>query len=182
MSANPDPRSLFGHLWGSFQAAVNDPEVRAQPGGVQSYVWQSIRNDYLSKGEPLPAGSFQAVNALLSLAGAQRRASDALDRSIKDFQRTGIDSAITAEHLAPDIDSRGLGDQAGGALYRIRFEAPMAAGEDQFFSRFTWDPGLEVPQTISELLGGLDDAAAAAAEDYDLEYSGDAAILSITTV
>lgn len=174
MSSNPPRANPLSHLWGSFQRAVNDPQVRATPGGVQQYVWQSVRNDFLSRGENLPPGSFQAVNQLLGLAGQQRRAVQNLNRAISDYQRTGLDQAITAQHLAADIDSRSLDARLGGDRYRIRFQAPMTIEGELVNVPLTWDPGLELPQTVSGLLAGLDDAAMAAAQDYDYEYQGEA--------
>ena len=175
-------RGIFGRLWGSFQAAVNDPEVRAVPGGVQMYVWQSIRNDYLSRGESIPAGSFQAVNALLSLAGQQRAANERLQRALDTYQRTGLDQAILGDHMNADIDSRAPNAMPLGPSLRIRFEAGMIVDGQTIFSSFTWDPGLNPPQSASELLAGIEDAANTAAADYEMEYGGSAAILSITTV
>lgn len=182
MASKPDPRSLFGHLWGSFQTAVNDPLVRDQPGGVQQYVWQSVRNDYLSRGEPLPPGSFQGVNALLSLAGQQRRAAAQLGKAIDAYQLTGRETALTSEHMSPDIDTRPLSAQLTGPRLRIRFGAQMTLQGELIVQNFTWDPGLNVPQTVGGLLEGLDEAAAAAAEDYGFEWTGNATVLSVTTI
>src|SRR5205823_4224852 len=138
--------------------------------------------DFLSKREPLPPGSFQAVNSLLSLAGQQRRATDELDRAIATYRRTGLDQALTGAQIAPDIDSRSLDARLGGAMYRIRYEAAVQVEGDIVMTRFTWDPGLELPQTVSGLLDSLDAEAATAAEDYGWTYDGDAAVLSITSI
>jgi hypothetical protein len=178
-SASQNPLS---HLWGSFQAAVNDPDVRAQPGGVQQYVWASVRSDFLSRGENLPPNSFAAVNELLSLAGQQRAANTRLQAAINSYQKTGLDAAIMAEHTAPDIDSRALNEQLLGPAFRIRYEAPFMADGGEIFLPLTWDPGIQIPQSISELMSGLDEAAFTEAGDYGYEYSGGATVVGITTV
>lgn len=173
----------FAHLWGSYQAAVSDPVLRAQPGGIQQFVWASIRNDFLSKGEVIPAGAFAANNALLSLAGQQRAANLKLQDAITKYRATGIDSAlIAANHTAADIDSRPAHQQPNGPEWRIRFQYGTIVEGEQFTERGTYNPGLGKPQSISQLLGQIDDAAAAISENYGFEYAGGAEILGITAV
>lgn len=178
-----NPSNPFSHLWGSFQSAVNDPEIRNVPGGVQQYVWASVRNDYLGRGENLPAGSFAAVNELLSLAGRQRAAATQLGRAVTEFQRTGIDRAIMAgEHTAADIDARSLNQQANGPDWRVRFEYGVTVDGEPVMLRGTWDPGILKPQSVSGLLDAVEQAAQTLAEDYGYEYAGDFALNSITEV
>ena len=174
------PNNPLRGLWGSFQAAVNDPDLRAQPGGVAQYVWASVRNDYLSRGESLPAGSFQAVNELLSLAGQQRRAAQELQRAIDTYQRTGLDQAITASHWAEDINARPLNMRGIGTAGIIRFTADYTAQGVTLPMRISHRTPTFWPQSVSELLDLLDQAAAAHADDYDTEFDGNITDISIT--
>lgn len=175
-------RDLLGRHWGSFLAAVNDPEVRGQPGGVQSFVWQTLRNDYLSRGEPLPAGAFQAVNTLLGVAGSARRASLALARDITEVNRSGLDRSLVAEHLARDIDARDLGQMPLGPEWRIRFEVAFNVEGESLRQWITWDPGLNPPGTVQELLDSSEDVAQLLAGDYGVDYEGLTGGFSVTTI
>ena len=178
MAAHPQLGDL-AHLWPSFVGAVNDPVLRAQPGGIGAYVWASVRNDYLGRGEALPPGAFQAVNAGLSLAGAQRRASLALQQASDFVARTGIDQGITAEHISRAIDAAPLGSQPLGPQHRITYTAGFIIGGVLVDVTLTHDAGYDLPQSISALNDLIDQAAQAAAADYGYEYTGSSAVLSI---
>lgn len=179
----PGPASNpLSHLWGSFQAAVNDPVVRSQPGGVQSYVWASVRQDFLSRGDPLPAGSFAAVNELLSLAGQQRRARNELQSASNEVFRSGRDQTlIEGSHTALDIDARfPHGDSR--ERWRVGFEYSVLVDGQEVMLRGLWDVGpQEKPQSFSDLQAQIEEAAQVQAADYEYEYAGAAALTQITT-
>lgn len=167
-----DARNLLGQHWSAFVGAVFDPEVRAQPGGVQSYVWASLNTFYLSRGETPPPGSFQAVNALLSLAGEQYRAQATLGQALSSFGRTGTDRAIDANMISRAVDAAPLGSQPLGPQYRITYEAMAMVEGQPVFLTLTHDAGYDLPQSLSGLQDLVDAAAPVALSDYDFEFGG----------
>lgn len=167
--ANQNP--LAG-LWGSFQAAVNDPELRGRPGGIQQYVWASVRNDYLGRGEAIPAGAFQAVNQLLSLAGQQRRASNELAQSIDLWQRAGLDQALTSSHWSWDVNARDLNQQPLGPNGIVRFTAVYEVEGESVLMRLSDRFGAAWPQSVGDLIDRINESAAAYADEYDVEFAG----------
>lgn len=179
--ASPFAGNPFAHRFGTFQAALNDPAVRSTPGGVQMYVWQDLRNYYLSRGEPLPAGAFGAVNQLLNLAGQQRQAALNLSKAVAFAERTGIDQAIVGGHIAPSIDTRPLDAQLGGAQHRVVYETVQVVDGEPVYSYLTHDFGFDLPQSVSALNDVIQQAAQLQAADYGYEWGGvatPAAILS----
>ena len=172
-------RDLLGVHWSSFVAAVYDPTVRATPGGVQMFVWQSLNNYYLSRGDALPQGAFGAVNSLLSLAGEQRRAGFSLSQALKTWQSSGLDQAITADHVGRSIDSSTFGGFTGLLQYRVIYQTTdIVDGEPQTSYR-TWVAGRDLPESTSGLQSAIEDAAQLAAADYGNEWSGEASPVSI---
>ena len=165
-------RDLLGQHWSAFVGAVFDPTVRATPGGVQMYVWQSLNSFYLSQGETLPKGSFAAVNTLLNVAGQQYRASATLDQALASFQRTGRDQAITSGLIAPSIDSAALGTQPLGPQYRLTYQSLVMAEGEPVYLNLTHDAGYDLPQSLSGLQSLIDEAAQVAAADYGFEWGG----------
>lgn len=172
-------RDLLGQHWSAFVAAVYDPTVRAQPGGIQSYVWQSLNNFYLSRGESLPSGSFQAVNSLLSLAAGQRQAGLNLADALHSMEGTGIDQAITGNLIAPSIDSRPLDQQPLGAQHRLIFQAGFIVDGQPIFGNYTLDLGYDLPATLGGLNQAALDAATSQGLDYGWEFDGSAVPVSI---
>ena len=179
MASSSPLQNPFAAQWSAFTGAVNDPTVRATPGGVQMYVWQSIQNDYIARGASLPPNAFQAVNQLLSLAGEQRAKALALQRSDTLYQRTGLDQAVVAQnHIAPAIDSSLLGSTAG-AQYRITYEAAALIDGQNVLLTLTHDAGFNLPQSMSALNFVIQDAANVRLADYGYEFTGEASVLSI---
>lgn len=174
-----EARTLLGRQWPAIVAAVNDPVVRATPGGVQQYVWASMSRDYLSRGEAFPAGSLAAVNRLLSLAGQQRAASLALAGAITTSARSGLDQQISATHIAPSIDSLGPGSQALGTQYRVIYETQHIVNGEAVQAILTHDLGFQLPQSLSSLQSTIEQAAQVEAADYGYEWGGIATSLSI---
>jgi hypothetical protein len=169
----------FAGRFGTFQRAVNDPAIRAVAGGVQMYVWQDLRNEYLSRGESLPAGAFQAVNQLLSLAGQQRRASAALSEAFLRKEQTGLEAALLSNHTAPAIDSRALNDMVSGPQHRVIYRSLLLVEGEPILQEFTHDFGFDLPQSLSGLQDQVDAAAQIVAADYEYEWGGAAVPLSI---
>jgi len=162
----------FAGRFGTFQAAVNDPQVRATPGGVQQYVWQDLRNYYLSRGEPLPPGSFAAVNQLLSLAGQQRRAQLALSSAYRQREETGQPGTITAGMISTHLDTRALGEQKEGAQHRVVYLTSNIVDGRPILSHQTHDFGYALPQTLDTLNELVASAAQVEAADYGYEWGG----------
>jgi len=174
----------FAKYWGSATAAWNDPELAKGGGSKVQFVWQSIQQDYLSRGESLPPGSFQQVNTLLSASARVNRAMLQLGKETLAVNRTGIDRAITADHIAPDIDSRPADQLPAGPNYRVKFRADMTAGGLAFTQWLTWSPGANLPATIQALQQSLDIVAQGFTEPNasfpvdELSLTGDVVITS----
>src|SRR5881397_2655299 len=141
----------FAGRFGTFQAAVNDPTVRRTPGGVQQYVWQDLRNYYLARGEPLPRGSFAAVNQLLSLAGQQRRAQLELSKGYRIREETGRNPSIHAGMIAPHLDTRALNEMPEGARHRVVYLTSNVVEGEAILGHQTHDFGYALPQTLNSL-------------------------------
>jgi hypothetical protein len=171
----------FARYWSTAVAAWSDPGLAAGGGSKVQFVWQSIGQDYLSRGETLPPGSFQQVNTLLSASARVNRAMLQLGQSSLQVGRTGIDQAITSAHIAPDIDSRPPGEQPAGPNYRVRFRADLTSGGLAMTQWFTWSPGANLPATIESLNQSLDVVTRGFAEDYaidEMALTGDTVITS----
>ena len=174
-----EARSLLGGQWPAIVGAVYDPVTRSTPGGVQQYVWASLRQEYLSKGEPLPAGSFAAVNRLLSLAGQQRAAALSLASALTSFNVSGLNQSIGATHIAPSIDALGPGSQALGAQYRITYRTSHIVNGEAVDAILTHDVGRDLPQSLAQLQQQIEMAAQIQASDYGYEWGGIATPLDI---
>jgi hypothetical protein len=181
VSANP-PGPDLTFLAGIISRAVRDPELRSRAGGVVQNVWQSYQQAYLSSGTTAPPLGIQTVNRLVATYAAQARSELALGESIATFRATGLDQAITAAHIAPDIDRRPGAGETTPAFMRVRFQVNVGV-EGEPMSRYaTWSPELNLPASVSGLLDALEEAAAAVAEDYGEEFGGLGDLISITAV
>lgn len=171
----------FAQYWSTAVAAWNDPELAKGGGPRVQYIWNSISQDYLARGETMPPGSFGYVNALISASAAVARAQNALAADWSAVQRSGFDRAINASHIARDIDSRELNQQPAGPNFRVRFRADVQAGGVGMTQWFTWQPGANLPATVGQLMNSLDIVGRGFAEDYQIEdvsLTGDAVITS----
>src|SRR6266702_3258651 len=162
----------FAGRFGTFQAAVNDPVVRATPGGVQQYVWQDLRNYYLSRGEPLPAGSFNAVNQLLGLAGQQRRAQLELSKAYRLREETGQPVSVHAGMISTHLDTRALNEMPEGAQHRVVYLTSNIVDGVSILSHQTHDFGYALPQNLDTLNELVTSAAQVEAADYGYEWVG----------
>lgn len=181
MSSKP-PGPDLSYLWGIASRAVRDPELRARPGGVTQNVWEAYKQTYLDRGEVPPPLSIRDVNPLISTASAQYRAESSLAKSIDTYRRTGFDQAITAAHIAADIDQRGGAGAVSEPFYRVRFTSQLNIDGEPMTRYVTWSPQMNLPSSVSGLLGAINEAAAAAAEDYGEEYGGLGDFVSITAI
>jgi len=179
--AGPYTGNPFAGQFGYFQAAVNDPAVRAQPGGVQSYVWQALTQHYESRGEPMPAGGLAAVNQRLSLAGQQRQASERLSGALATAERTGLAQALTGSMIASHLDARPLSDQALSLQHRVTYMSQEIVDGEPVLSYRTHDFGFDLPQSTDSLQELIDQAAQLEAADYGYEWGGVAAPVMITS-
>lgn len=170
--AGPYTDNPFAGYFGVFQTAVNDPAVRAQPGGVQSYVWQSLTQEYEARGVAMPAGGFQAVNQLLSLAGQQRQAGLNLAAGQSILAQTSLDQAVTANMIAPHLDTRALNEQVLGPQHRMVYLTQELVEGEPVLSYRTHDFGYDLPQSISALNDLAESAAQISAADYGYEWGG----------
>lgn len=177
--ASPFAGNPFAGSFGVFQTAVNDSQVRATPGGVQMYVWQSLTNEYAGRGETLPRGAFAAVNQLLGLAGRQRRAEQELGRARLTMEETGLDQAVTGSMIAPHLDSRPLSEQVAGAQYRVVYLTQELVDGDPVLSYRTHDFGYDLPQSLGGLQAEVDMSAQLLAADYGYEWGGVATPVAI---
>lgn len=177
--AGPFTGNPFAQRFGTFQAAVNDPVVRATPGGVQQYVWQDLKNYYLSRGEPLPPGAFGAVNQLLSLAGQQRQAAANLSKAINTVETTGLDQGVLSPMIAPHLDTRNIQDMALGPQHRVVYQTTELVEGEPVLSYRTHDFGYDLPQSISALTDVTESAAQVSAADYGYEWGGKAIPVAI---
>lgn len=185
MSSNPTHPELQ-QLWGIVQRAVRDPGLRARAGGVVQNVWESYKQAYISAGAAPPPISIRDVNPLVATASAQVRAEQALAQTITTARREGIAQAITAQHIAPDIDSqRGAGSTLPPS-YRVRFDVNLDVDGIRMPHTLTWNPEIALPATVANLLDALDEAARAAVENdspvIGAEYLGLGDYVSITAV
>lgn len=177
--AGPFTGNPFAGQFGYFQAAVNDPVVRSQPGGVQQYVWGALTNHYASRGETLPPGGLAAVNQLLSLAGQMRRASGELSGALATHQGTGFDQAITGSMISSHLDARPLSEQKLGRQYRAVYLSQEIVEGEPVLSYRTHDFGSDLPQSTSALQDEIEAAAQVSAADYGYDWGGVATPVSI---
>jgi hypothetical protein len=175
-------------IWGSIQAAIRDPQLRAQPGGVTQYVWNAYQQSYLSRGETPPPATIRDMNTLMSAAGRIAAAERNLAPALDTFRQQGIDQVLTGAMFAPDLDARSPAQQPFGPTLRVRYEVQaLVDGQPETFF-LTHSPGLDTPQTVSELLDQLAESAQTQLEndspfgpDFGVEYQGLGDVVSITS-
>ena len=158
--------------FGYFQAAVNDPELRNRPGGVTQYAWAAVTQDFAARGEPLPAGAFQAVNQLLSLAGQQRRAQQELSAGLSRQEEGPFNQAILSNMAAPHLDTRALNEMVLGPQHRVVYITQDLVEGEPILSYKTHDFGYNLPQSIADLQAQVEDAAQITAADYGFGWGG----------
>jgi hypothetical protein len=168
----PQARSILGGQWPMIQAAVGHPEVYRPAGGLQAYVWGQVRTYYAKRGQALPQGAFQAVNALLGAAGTQNRAAIALSRTMRLQERTGFTQALTAAHIAPAVDTRSLSQMPRGPRYKVVYRSLRSQGGISVVKDKTHIFGYALPQDLSSLQDAITTASQIDAADYEQEWEG----------
>ena len=174
LSDNP-----FAHLAGLFFTARTDPEVRATPGGAQQYVWQGIRNSYLSRGEPLPAGAFQAVNDLWRWSSEVVNADTRLSRALARGETLAAPQALDASMISQSLDARPLDQRPEGSQFRVVYRTVYTVGGQTFTDTFQHDFGYSLPETTDALQAQIESAAALQVSDYGYDWEGVAVPISI---
>lgn len=103
--------------WGVIRGAAADKLTTAQ-------LWDRIKAYEAASGTVRPSSMFSAVPALRSLGVQARIAGEKLSKAADQ-------AAITAEHIAPELNARPLHQQALAPKYIARFKVTVvtAAGE-----------------------------------------------------
>lgn len=169
MSSNVPGRQVFSVV-GFLEQGVRDPELRARPGGVTQFVWESYKQKYLEAGQEPPPLGVQMVNRLYSVAAEKYRAERELGGAIETFRRTGLDQALTGRMFARDYDTPGGALPGSDRPIRVRFGVQVSYYGETYTRYLTWEPGLEVPQSTSGLLDALADVGASRLEQYGEEF------------
>jgi hypothetical protein len=176
------PRADLFQLWGIVNRAVRDPELRARPGGVVQNIYAAYQQGYLRAGVEPPRLVPSDVNPLYSRAAAIYRSERELAAAVGIWKTTGLDQALTGDMMARDVDAASLSQTIRGPIPRIRYEVDyLVEGESMRFIH-TWHPGLDMPQSVSELLDSLESTGTEEAANYSAEFEGLGDLISITTV
>lgn len=174
-------RPDFFPLWGVVQAALNDPEVRARPGGVQQAIWQAYHENISQLPGEHPMLTIFQVNKLVSAAANIRGARGQLAGALARSASTGFPEALTGRMMAPDID-RGPGvGFTRSELMRARFTVNAVVGGIPSTMYLTYEPGTAPPEDTAALLADLEDVARSKAEEYGWEFAGLGDLVEITT-
>lgn len=164
------PRNLTSpsQYWGIITSAVTERLTTAS-------LWDQIRGFEAEQGITRPAGLFKAVTAMRSLAASQRRAREALTGAADSV-------AITADHIAQDINSRPLLEQALAPAYHVRFKATMLVDGQQVDQWLTTVITGILPATKGDLMGQVASDALAMSTSYQQMITGLTGDVQITAV
>lgn len=141
MELTPGQKLLLAY-WGPIQSAVSERVSTAD-------LWTRVRDSAASEGVVLRGVSALDMNRLRSIAASQRE-------SMRTFQSSRVDQAITGRMIATDISARPLQDQALAPSWIVRFEQDLVVeGELQTVWRSdTFDGSL--PATVGDLRAQLE--------------------------
>lgn len=176
-----DDIGSFAKQYGLLLGHFSDPAVRSTPGGFTMAAWQAYYDAVQHNITPPPAISLQVMNHYVSAIARVANASISFGNAAHAVERSGIDRALDARMLAPDIDTRSLDQQPLGANVRIRFQADVTIGGLAMEQWFTWEAGIAPPQTVRGILDALDSAGEAFGQQYGMEFEGLGAQVYITT-
>jgi len=143
--------------WGIIQSGARARLTTAE-------LWLAVRHSTDLAGETLAPGSFQRMNALRGLAGAQMRA----DRFLAGLERG---AAVTRASIALDINSRDALARSLSPRFKVAFDVmgtTISTGE-QVTLRLTDTFGPTLPATIGDLEDALGLDARGLAQDSDLD-------------
>lgn len=154
--ARPPLQVPLDTYWGVIQSGARVRQTTAA-------LWLSVRYASEVANETLSPGAFQRMNQLRALAGSQLRADAALARLTPD-------QAITADHIARDINSRDQQARNLNPRYRVAFdvEGVRRSTGDRVTLRLTDTFGANLPATAGELDDVLAIEGPALAHDSDL--------------
>lgn len=164
-SASPNP---FGAYWGVINSAAAESLTTAA-------LWDQIRGFEEEQGISRPAGLFKAVSSMRSLAVSQRLARDSLTAAADNV-------ALTADHIAQDINSRPLAEQALAPLYQVRFKATVLTSEGSIDRWLTVMNNGILPATKGDLVSLVASSAIDMSTTYGQLLVGLTGDLEITAV
>lgn len=164
-SSSPNP---FGAYWGVINSAAAEALTTAQ-------LWDQIRGFEAEQGISRPAGLFTAVSSMRSLAVSQRIARDALTNADASV-------ALTADHIAQDISSRPLSEQALAPAYQVRFKATVLTAEGSLDRWLTVVNNGILPATKGDLVALVASSAIDMSTTYGQLLVGLTGDLMITAV
>lgn len=164
--ANPITNPAPQGYWGIIQSAAAQRMTTAA-------LWQQISAFEQAQGITRPAGLFQAVSQMRSLAVSQRVAGQA-------FATAAESEALTSAMISQDINSRPLGDQALSPLYVVRFEANLLTNEGSSTQWLSVMFQGTLPATKGDLLGAVTDAGIDLGTGYGSVFTGLTGRVSIT--
>lgn len=167
MAGSPSPNP-FGAYWGIINSAAAEKLTTTA-------LWDQIRGFEEEQGISRPQGLFTAVSSLRSLAVSQRIARDALTGAADNV-------ALTADHIAQDISSRPLGEQALAPAYQIRFKATVLTAEGSLDRWLTVVNNGILPQTKGDLVSLVASSAIDMSTTYGQLLVGLTGDLMITAV
>lgn len=164
-------RPDFLRLWSLARGAVERPELGGNRNRVAAYIHSEYRKSYTDKGQIPPPLSIFDVNPMVSLAYRQRLAKRTLGRAVDQYRASGLDTALTPQMRAPDIDA------AAGAGYirpeKLRVRVGFTTSEETLPTRWvTKELDLGEVSQVSEILDMAEEYGAASAADYGLDYDG----------
>lgn len=138
-------------------------QARSRQRLTTAEVWEAVKDEAARRGEPLPAGMFQAVNQLRAQATALRNASDRLARA-------GQNEAILADHLAPLPYGHNPSASGGPRVFdvRVHYTAVRQGLDVQDYVTLRYTGGL--PATVGELQQEAFDVTSSLVEGYGASF------------
>lgn len=144
--------------WGVIQSAVAQRLTTAA-------LWAKISAFEVAQAIVRPAGLFQAVSQMRSLAATQRGASEVL-AAAADAQ------AIDSTMIAQAINARPLADQALSPLYVVRYEASVLTSEGESTQWLSVMYQGTLPATKGELMDEITGSGIDLATGYGSVFTG----------
>lgn len=144
--------------WGVIQSAVSDRLSTAA-------LWAKIIAFETAQAITRPAGLFQAVSQMRSLAASQRNAAGILAAAAED-------QAIDARMISQAINARPLGDQALSPLYVVRYEATVLTSEGESTAWYSLMMRGTLPATKGELIDQITGDGIDLATGYGSVFTG----------
>ena len=161
---------------------VHDPELQGQPyGETVRAIWDRVR-EAQAEGTLTGAVSRSDINALVSLNAEQVRAERELGQAVENYLARGVDSGLTGSMFARDLDTPAGAGFGEPAVDRIRFQITTEAEGTQVTRWVTYQPLIEGPSLVSDLMDMLREAGQEFADRYGENFVGLGGGISITYV